>query len=165
MSKQVFHSFSRVGSRVGRSATCPYWPYCPLSWIAGPICPSEISAARPRRKACRISVAMRIWNAVAARFDIFCSRCRVEWVKLLTPFTCFAWKFFCSQPYLQYFGGKLGPYHLLYFINNISMYVPNIKKSSTLTIIKAQEKIAQNASNLSNLFHLIMVRLRQNIIW
>ena len=32
-------------------------------------------------------------------------------------------------------------------------YVPTIKKSFTLTIIKAQEKIAQNTNNLSNLFH------------
>ena len=30
-------------------------------------------------------------------------------------------------------------------------YVPTIKKSFTLTIIKAQEKIAQNTNNLSNL--------------
>ena len=32
-------------------------------------------------------------------------------------------------------------------------YVPTIKKPFTLTIIKAQEKIAQNTNNLSNLFH------------
>ena len=32
-------------------------------------------------------------------------------------------------------------------------YVPTIKKSFTLTIIKAQEKIAQNTNNLSNPFH------------
>ena len=32
-------------------------------------------------------------------------------------------------------------------------YVPTTKKSFTLTIIKAQEKIAQNTNNLSNLFH------------
>ena len=32
-------------------------------------------------------------------------------------------------------------------------YVSTIKKSFTLTIIKAQEKIAQNTNNLSNLFH------------
>ena len=32
-------------------------------------------------------------------------------------------------------------------------YVPTIKKYFTLTIIKAQEKIAQNTNNLSNLFH------------
>ena len=30
-------------------------------------------------------------------------------------------------------------------------YVPTIKKSFTLTIIKVQEKIAQNKNNLSNL--------------
>ena len=34
-----------------------------------------------------------------------------------------------------------------------SWYVPTTKKSFTLTIIKAQEKIAQNKNNLSNLFH------------
>ena len=33
----------------------------------------------------------------------------------------------------------------------IPWYVPTIKKSFTLTLIKAQEKIAQNTSNLSNL--------------
>ena len=33
------------------------------------------------------------------------------------------------------------------------MVCPNHKKYFTLTIIKAQEKIAQNANNLSNLFH------------
>ena len=32
-------------------------------------------------------------------------------------------------------------------------YVPTTKKSFTLTIIKAQEKIAQNTNNLSNLVH------------
>ena len=32
-----------------------------------------------------------------------------------------------------------------------SWYVTTIKKSFTLTIIKAQEKIAQNTNNLSNL--------------
>ena len=32
-------------------------------------------------------------------------------------------------------------------------YFPTTKKSFTLTIIKAQEKIAQNTNNLSNLFH------------
>ena len=33
------------------------------------------------------------------------------------------------------------------------MVCPTIKKSFTLTIIKAQEKIAQNTNNLSNLFY------------
>ena len=35
----------------------------------------------------------------------------------------------------------------------IPWYVPTIKKSFTLTLLKAQEKIAQNTNNLSNLFH------------
>ena len=33
------------------------------------------------------------------------------------------------------------------------MVCPNHKKSFTLTIMKAQEKIAKNTKNLSNLFH------------
>ena len=33
------------------------------------------------------------------------------------------------------------------------LYVPTIKNSFTLTIIKTQEKIAQNTNNLSNLCH------------
>ena len=50
-------------------------------------------------------------------------------------------------------GNWVGLYHLPSLLVLFQCYVPTIKKSFTLTIIKAQEKIAQNTNNLSNLFY------------
>ena len=46
----------------------------------------------------------------------------------------------------------MGPYYPSLSIL-FQWYVPTIKTSFTLTIIKAQDEIAQNANNLPNLFH------------
>ena len=61
--------------------------------------------------------------------------------------------FILSWPYLYTLVGNWD--HIIFASLSILFlwYFPTIKKSFTLTIIKAKEKIAQNTNNLLNLFH------------
>ena len=124
---------------------CPAHPFRWISWTM-----------------CLVSSLSHSWG----NFKFFpisflrCFRLIISCIRLCKDELCSKDDFLCSDIYpipaifvIYTLVGNWG--HLIFPSLSVLFpeYVPTIKKSFTLTIIKAKEKIAQNTNNLSNLFH------------